>query len=134
MWDPWLTWDRPILWIPLSYAWIPVGLAALTAAVPSTLADHALSIGVAGGMITGMITRTARGHTSRPLNASVAELAAYALLRVAAALRVLLPLVWPTGYGLAVFASSVLWSAAFLFYLFIYVPVLCQPRLDGKPG
>jgi uncharacterized protein involved in response to NO len=140
MWDPWCTRSRPILWIlHLSYAWIPMGLllmglAALTAAVPAVLADHALSVGAVGGMIVGMITRTARGHTGRPLQVSRPEVAAYALVHLAAGIRVLLPVAWPAGYGLAVAASGTLWSAAFLLYLIVYVPVLARPRLDGKPG
>jgi predicted alpha/beta-hydrolase family hydrolase len=36
--------------------------------VPS-LAVHALTVGAGGGLIIGMMTRTARGHTGRPLQA-----------------------------------------------------------------
>jgi uncharacterized protein involved in response to NO len=85
-------------------------------------------------MIIGMITRTARGHTGRPLHASLPETVAYLLVHVAAALRVLLPLALPEAYGWAVSASGALWSAAFLLYLFVYAPILSQPRLDMKPG
>jgi uncharacterized protein involved in response to NO len=140
MWDPWCTRHRPILWIlHLSYAWIPVGLllmglALLTASVPAMLADHALSVGGVGGMIIGMITRTARGHSGRPLHASLPEVAAYGLVHAAAGIRVVLPLGWSEGYGLAVAAAGALWSAAFLLYLLVYVPILSTPRLDGKPG
>lgn len=140
MWDPWCTRYRPILWIlHLSYAWIPaglllMGLAVLTVAVPGVLADHALSVGAVGGMIIGMITRTARGHSGRPLQVNRPEVAAYVLVHLAAVIRVLLPLAWPAGYALAVSASGALWSAAFLLYLIVYVPLLSQPRLDGKPG
>jgi uncharacterized protein involved in response to NO len=140
MWDPLCTRAAPILWIlHLSYAWIPVGLilmglSALTTAVPAVLADHALSMGAVGGMIIGMITRTARGHTGRPLHASLPETVAYLLLHLAAAVRALVPLAWPEAYGWAVSASSALWSAAFLLYLFVYVPILSRPRLDLKPG
>ncbi len=140
MWDPFCTRHRPILWVlHLSYAWIPVGLlvmglASLTDAVPAVLADHALSVGAISGMIIGMITRTARGHTGRPLQASGPEVAAYVLVHLAATVRVLLPLAWPAGYGLATVASSALWSATFLVYLLVYAPILCRPRMDGVPG
>jgi len=140
MWDPWCTRHRPILWIlHVSYAWIPaglslMGLAVFTAAVPAMLADHALSVGAVGGMILGMITRTARGHTARPLRASRPEVAAYALVHLAAGMRVIAPLAWPAGYGWAIAASSALWSAAFVAYLLVYAPILSRPRLDGKPG
>lgn len=139
MWDPWCTRYRPILWIlHLSYAWIPVGLLLMGLAamgpVPAMLADHALSVGGVSGMIIGMITRTARGHSGLPLQVGRAEVAAYAFVHLAAAFRVLLPLAWPSGYGLAVSASSALWSAAFLLYVLVYVPILVRPRVDGRPG
>jgi len=140
MWDPWRTRHMPILWIlHLSYAWIPVGLAllgvsAVTAAVPLVLADHAFSVGAVGGMILGMITRTARGHTGLPLRAGRLEVIAYGLVHGAAVMRVALPLVWPAAYAAAMAASSLLWSAAFLLYLFVYTPILISPRVDGKAG
>jgi uncharacterized protein involved in response to NO len=140
MWDPWSTRGEPILWIlHLSYAWIPVallllGVAALGGGVPAVLADHALGLGVVGGMILGMITRTARGHTGRSLQPGRTEVAAYALVAIAAATRVLVPLVWPGAYRLALLISGALWSAAFLLYLLVYVPMLTQPRADGQGG
>lgn len=140
MWDPWCTRSRPILWIlHVSYAWIPValllmGLAAATDLVPATLADHALSVGAVGGMIIGMITRTARGHAGLALQVGGPEIAAYLLVHLAAALRVLLPLAWPGGYTWAVSVSSAAWSGAFVLYLLVYLPILSRPRVDGKPG
>ena len=140
MWDPWSTRGQPILWIlHLSYAWIPVallllGAAVLGAAVPAVLADHALGVGVVGGMILGMITRTARGHTGRSLQPGRSEVAAYALVAIAAATRVLIPLVWPEAYRFALPISGALWSTAFVLYLLVYVPMLTQPRADGQEG
>jgi uncharacterized protein involved in response to NO len=139
-WDPWCTRYRPILWIlHLSYGWIPVallllGLAAVTSSVPPMLADHALSVGAVGGMIIGMITRTARGHSGLPLQVGSAEVAAYVLVHLAAAFRVLLPLAWPGGYAAAVAAASALWCAGFVLYVLVYAPILARPRVDGKPG
>jgi uncharacterized protein involved in response to NO len=56
-----------------AYLWIPVHLTLRAAAalgwVPASPATHALTVGAIGGMIIGMITRTARGHTGRPLRA-----------------------------------------------------------------
>jgi uncharacterized protein involved in response to NO len=48
--------------------------------VPHSLAIHALTIGAIGCAIIGMITRTAFGHTGRPIVAGRAEIASYALL------------------------------------------------------
>ena len=138
-WQPWITRDRPLLWIlHASYAWIPVGLALLALAqmgwVPVSAGVHALGVGATGGLIIGMVTRTARGHTGRPLVASKAEVLAYALVMAAAVLRVLLPLVAPALYVFALVTAAMAWSVAFGIYLWVFTPWLVRTRLDGKDG
>ena len=139
LWKPWATAGDPILWIlHLSYAWIAIHLAlrALAASeiVPVTLATHALSVGAIGGITLGMMTRTSRGHTGRPLRASPVETAAYVLVHLAAAVRVFLPLAAPELQLSAIIASGILWSAAFALFTVTFWPILARPRLDGKPG
>lgn len=138
-WRPALTLKRPILWIlHAAYAWIPVGLGLLALAqiglVPVSAGVHALAVGATGGLIIGMITRTARGHTGRPLKASNPEVLAYALVMTAAVLRVVLPLLAPGLLGVSLIAAAVVWSAAFLIYLWQFTPWLMSTRLDGKDG
>lgn len=139
LWKPWATAGHPILWIlHLSYAWIAIHLAlrALAAfeVVPATLATHALTVGAIGGITLGMMTRTSRGHTGRPLRASPVETAAYVLVHLAAAVRVFLPLAAPDLQLTAIIASGVLWSVAFALFTVAFWPMLTRPRLDGKPG
>jgi uncharacterized protein involved in response to NO len=139
LWKPWATIANPILWIlHLSYAWIAVHLVlrALSAfeLVPATLATHALTVGAIGGITIGMMTRTSRGHTGRPLRASRAETAAYALVHLAAAVRVFLPLVAPELLLSAIVVSGIMWSVAFAFFTLTFWPILTRPRPDGKPG
>jgi len=138
-WAPWVTRDRPILWIlHASYAWISVGCALLAWALwhnqSISLGVHALAVGATGGLIIGMITRTARGHTGRPLVASQPEVLAYALVMLAALVRVFWPLLAPEHIAMALTTATVLWSTAFLLYLWVYTPWLTQPRVDGKSG
>ena len=138
-WRPAITRHRPILWIlHASYAWIPFGLALLAAArfgwIANSVGVHALAIGATAGLIIGMITRTARGHTGRALQVSRPEATAYALVMLAAATRVLLPLAMPAWLPMALVVSAAAWSLAFAIYLFIYTPWLLQTRLDGKDG
>jgi uncharacterized protein involved in response to NO len=139
LWSPLATRGRPILWIlHLSYAWVVVhlllrGVAGLELAPPG-LATHALTVGVIGGLTLGMMTRTSRGHTARPLKVGAWETAAYVLVHLAAALRVIAPLVVPQFYTFWVLASGVLWSAAFAIFTAVYIPILTRPRLDGQPG
>jgi uncharacterized protein involved in response to NO len=138
-WRPWVSRHRPILWIlHLSYAWIPLGLTLLAGAELGTISVsagvHALAIGATAGLIIGMITRTARGHTGRALQVSRPEIAAYVLVMGAAAVRVLLPLAAPQWLPLALLIAAAAWSLAFATYLFIYTPWLLKTRFDGKDG
>lgn len=139
LWQPWTTRKVPLVWVlHLAYLWVPVHLglraAAEWGAVAPSLATHALSVGAIGGLIIGMMTRTARGHTARPLRADGFDTASYALVLSAAAVRVLLPLLAPSLTVAAVLGSALLWSAGFGIYACRYWPVLTRPRLDGKPG
>lgn len=137
-WKPWVARRRPILWIlHLAYAWIPLGLALLALAAAGVVARsagvHALAVGATGGLVLGMITRTARGHTGRTLQASRVEVAAYAALMAAAILRVTAALV-PSGFEPLVCAAGLAWIAAFVLYLLRFGPWLLAPRVDGKDG
>jgi len=139
LWAPMATRGRPILWIlHLSYAWIVVHLVLRGLAdfglVPAGLATHALTVGVIGGLTLGMMTRTARGHTARPLQVGSWEIAAYVLVHAAAVVRVLVPLLFPEAYPELVLVSAILWSAAFAIFTAVYIPILSRPRLDGQPG
>lgn len=139
LWAPLKTLSRPMLWIlHVSYAWIVAHLALRGLAgfdlVPVALATHALTVGAIGGLTLGMMTRTARGHTARPLNPGRAEVAAYVLVQAAAAARVLVPLALPAAYVAASLASAALWFAAFATFTIAYYPILSRPRLDGEPG
>ncbi|MEO5696747.1 MAG: NnrS family protein [Burkholderiaceae bacterium] len=140
-WRPLTTRGRPILWVlHVAYAWIPIGLALLALAQLGVLGAsagvHALAVGATGGLIIGMITRTARGHTGRPLRVSKVEVAAYALVLAAALLRTLVPLVAPPGLPDAapLVAAALAWSGAFALYLWRFTPWLLSSRLDGKDG
>jgi uncharacterized protein involved in response to NO len=139
LWQPWTTFHTPIVWVlHAAYLWIPIHLglrgAAVLGWVPSSAAAHALTVGAAGGLIIGMMTRTARGHTARPLHADRADVACYALVLGAALVRVAVPLAVPDWTAGAVLLSAALWSAGFGLYALRYWPVLTRPRLDGRPG
>jgi len=138
-WHPLATLGRPILWIlHAAHLWLALGLGLLALAqlglVTTSLGVHALGVGATGGLILGMMTRTARGHTGRPLTADAPEIAVYVLIMLAALLRVLLPLLTPSLYVSSLVASAAAWSAAFLIYLWQYTPWLVSARPDGKDG
>ena len=139
LWKPWRTTGNPLVWIlHAAYAWIPLHLLlrvlAFADVVAAPLAVHALTVGAIGGMTIGMMTRTARGHTGRMLQADRFEVAAYLLVMAAAVVRVGVPLVSPAAYAASVIVSGLLWSAAFGLYFVRYLPILTRPRIDGRPG
>lgn len=138
-WNPWATRHNPLLWVlHMSYLWIPLGLAliALTqfGVLPRSAGVHALAIGATGGLIIGMITRTALGHTGRMLAAGGAETAAYALVLLAALVRVVTVTLIPAAHIGGVHAAATLWTVAFALYLWRYTPFLLRARVDGKEG
>lgn len=139
LWRPWQTLRTPIVWIlHCAYGWIVIALALRALSVwelaPASLATHALTIGGIGALTLGMMTRTSRGHTARPLKAGQAEIFSYVAVQLAAVSRVLVPLIIPALYPQSVIVSGVLWSAAFGVFTVSYWPILSRPRLDGKPG
>ena len=138
-WRSALTVGKPILWIlHAAYAWVPVALALLALAqlgwVGHSVGVHALALGSTGGLILGMMTRTARGHTGRPLAVSKAEVLAYALVLGAALVRVIGALLPAAVYPMSLMLAATAWSLAFGIYLVKYTPWLLQTRLDGKDG
>ncbi|MEL4181086.1 NnrS family protein [Roseateles sp. PN1] len=139
LWQPWKTLRNPLVWVlHAAYAWLLLHLALRAAAalqwLPASLATHALTIGLIGLITLGMITRTALGHTGRPLKAGPIETAAYLAMLAAALLRVFLPLLIPAALLQAVWLSAALWATAFALYLWRYGPMLLRPRIDGLPG
>ena len=139
LWDPAATRGEPLLWVlPLSYAWLPTALILRAlwlagADVQAAAAYHALGAGAMGGLMLGMMTRSALGHTGRPLAARLVEVAAYVLVHLGAALRVFGPLAGAEAEPHAFAASAVLWSGAFALFIAAYWPILTRPRIDDAP-
>lgn len=138
-WQPQRTLHAPLLWIlHLSYAWIPIGFLLLALAalklVSASAAFHALTVGSMAGLILGMMSRTALGHTGRPLLATRLDVAMYGLIQAGALVRVAAAF---DAFGLrngALLLATGCWSTAFLLYIIGYGPSLLRPRIDGREG
>ncbi len=138
-WNPWAARHNPLLWVlHLAHLWIPLGMLLLAAAqwglLPRSAGVHALAIGSMGGLIIGMITRTALGHTGRMLVAGPVETAAYTLVQVAVLARVLTVAAIPAATLGGVHLAATAWSLAFVLYAWKYLPFLLRARTDGKAG
>jgi uncharacterized protein involved in response to NO len=139
LWQPLRACRNPLLWmLPVAYAWLPVSLTLraleLQSIVPAGAAVHAFTVGAIASLMIAMMTRSALGHSGRPLIAGPAEIAAFVLLQSSAIVRVLAASIVPGAYGAAMIVAGVLWTLAFAVFLFRYWPILTQPRIDGKPG
>ena len=130
----------PLLWIlHAGHAWLAIGLglravSAFTSAVPPVLATHALTVGAIGALTLGMMARVGLGHTGRPLAVSKAVTGAFALVTLAAVVRVGGPLLDVSWYRATVYTAGILWTLAFAIFVVVYAPVLTSARPDGKPG
>lgn len=130
----------PLLWIlHVGYGWLVIGLllrgsAGLLAAPSGSVATHALTVGAIGSLTLGMMARVALGHTGRMLVAPRAMAAGFVAITLAALARVLGPWLLPAHYLIWLVAAGVAWVLSFAVFLAAYTPVLCRPRVDGRPG
>ena len=145
-WKPGRVVGVPLLWV-LYLSWFFLGAGLLLAACffmgwhPAWLARQALYVHVIamGGfslMIMGMITRTALGHTGRPLKADRMMVSSYVLVVVAVLAR-LMALIMPSLTMPMLHLAATAWVAAFGLYLYRFVPLLVGPRpgaSQGAPG
>lgn len=86
-------------------------------------------------LIIGMATRTAMGHLGRPLRADRSMVLSYALVILAALLR--LAALMPTGAAAGLLhASACAWALGFGLYLWRFFPWMIRPRADAaaKPA
>lgn len=132
-------WRVPLLWVlHLGYGWIILGfyLKAATALglVPPQFTIHAFTVGGIGVLTLGMMARVSLGHTGRPLKVGAAMTTAFVLINLAAVERGLLPPFFPQFFSQLIVASGAFWIAAFTIFIIVYMPILIQPRVDGRSG
>ena len=138
-WSPWLTRTRPMVWVlQVAYLWFAIGLGLLALSelglVGVSAGIHSLAVGATATLVLGMMTRTARGHTGRSVQAGRIEIGAFVLLIFAALCRVVWPLAMPSQTAWALLFAAVAWATAFGLYGLTYGPWLLQTRLDGRDG
>jgi len=91
------------------------------------MAIHALTAGAIGTMILAVMTRVARGHTGRPLEADRTTALIYVLVNLAAVSRVV-GSVAGGSFLLLLSISATLWVASFALFTVRYGPMLTAPR------
>ncbi len=141
-WWGWLSrpaFKVPLLWVLIGgYGWFVVGLIMLALSMvsdlPVSLAIHAFTVGAIGVLTLGMMARVSLGHTGRLLKAHPLMSWSFALINLAVAVRVLLPLSGVVSAEVVIAGATLLWVAAFAIFVVIYMPILIRPRVDNRPG
>lgn len=140
LWHVRAFWSMPLLLaLYVSLVFIVLGFALFAAVYlwPKLyyLAVHAMAFGGVGLVTFAMMARVSLGHTGRNVRASRPLLGvALSCMMVGVLVRVLLPLAWPEYMYFELASSLLLWSVAFVLFLWIYTPMLSRPRCDGLPG
>jgi uncharacterized protein involved in response to NO len=130
--------DRLVLVLHVAYAFVPlgfvlIGASCLTAAVPASAGIHAWTAGAIGLMTLAVMTRATLGHTGHALQAGLATQAIYALVLLAAVMRIIAAF---TGALALIDASGAAWIAGFALFVAAYGPllVLRKPAWSAARG
>jgi uncharacterized protein involved in response to NO len=132
-WRGWTTAQEPlVLVLHVGYAWIPVGLALLGAAIVAnpgiaSAGIHALTVGAVGTMTLAVMTRATLGHTGRALHAENGTVAIYGAITASALSRVAAVFL-PDSAGILLPLAGVLWLLAFVLFVAIFGPMHVRPH------
>lgn len=118
--------DRLVLVLHVGYAFVPIGFLLVGAAcwfdaVPPSAGIHAWTAGAIGLMTLAVMTRATLGHTGRALQAGPGTQAIYALVLLAALLRIVAAF---TGSLALLEYSGIAWIAGFACFVLLYGPLL----------
>lgn len=132
-WKPFAVRANPLLWI-LYVGYTAIGIGLMMAAsmqlgvsLPRALPVHTIAMAGLSVLIIGMVTRTALGHTGRPLAADRITRTSYALMLIAVALRLAAIANIPAAAVLLHLAGAA-WIASLTLYLWQFTPILIRPR------
>lgn len=128
-WAGWRTLAEPLVTaLHAGYGFLALGFFTIGLDIlrPGYLAGlHGLTVGAVGLMTLAIMTRATLGHTGRALHADGWTVAIYALVALAALLR--LPAPWAgAAYMGLIHASAAVWSLAFALYVAVYGRLLVR--------
>ena len=129
--------DRLVLVLHLGYVFVPIGfmllgIAAFLPQVPISAGAHAWTAGAIGLMTVAVMTRATLGHTGQPLQAGWITQTIYALILVAAFLRIIAAF---NGSPELLEFSGAAWFTGFGCFVLSYGRLLIlRSRTDLKPA
>jgi len=97
-----------------------------------TVSVHLFTFGVMGLVIPGMIVRISKGHTGRKVVFDGGDKLVLSIMLVALFARVVVPQFAPAAYLGWIHLSATCWFAAYGILAWRYIPILLQPRIDGR--
>ncbi|MET1415377.1 NnrS family protein [Roseibium sp. HPY-6] len=131
-WNGWAVRNSPILWILhlafllLTAGYLVYGSTLILAYMSETAALHLLATGAIGSMTLAMMTRASLGHSGQPLIVKRPIVLAYLMVIAAALIRSFGNLAFD--YFAVMLISGMVWTGAFMLFVWIYFPILTRPR------
>lgn len=126
-WNPQI-FQHPLIWVlHISFFMMAIGVFILSYAYAFDLgllplATHIIAIGSIALIIQGMMSRTALGHTGRPMILPAGMKTAFILIIVSVVIRAIATS-YPGNYWLLT-TSSISFALAFIVFLYYYLPIL----------
>lgn len=93
---------------------------------------HLFTFGAMGCVIPAMIVRISKGHTGRKVVFETADKAVLYIMLVALGVRIVLPQLAPALYLPWIHLAATCWLLAFGLLAYRTIPLLLQPRIDGR--
>lgn len=105
---------------------------ATDSAWTASMSVHVFSFGAMGLIIPAMLIRISKGHTGRKVTFDAIDKLALYFMMLAFVFRVIAPRIYPAGYTAWIALAAACWFACFAMLGWRYIPMLMQPRVDGK--
>jgi uncharacterized protein involved in response to NO len=93
---------------------------------------HVFTFGAMGLIIPAMLIRICKGHTGRPLVFDRLDRTVLWIMIAGFVIRIVAPQIGPGHYLLWIQLAAACWFSCFTILAWRYVPILVQPRADGR--
>ncbi len=105
---------------------------ATDSAWTASMSIHVFTFGAMGLIIPAMLIRISKGHTGRKVTFDAIDKLALYFMMLAFVFRIVAPPAYPAGYTVWITLAALCWFACFALLGWRYIPMLMQPRVDGK--
>ena len=97
-----------------------------------TASTHIFTLGAIGLIAPAMLIRISKGHTGRKVHFNNWDKSTLYLMIVALLFRVIVPYFIPSAYITELTLTALCWLFAFGIIGYRYIPMLVEPRIDGR--